>query len=225
MAAANDAAASSAPVQPKAPPPPLPRVPPPPPPPPARQMPRDGPSSSTGDAGADSAGAAGRASTPAPDPSNPAFHSPRSDTSDSASTPVPPLPPPVLTRQDIAQYSAADMSRKLPHETLSFNRLHMACAGEEVRDLTNVDKGGFDWRVYVCKHHRANDIIGEGVVKFELRFLSMKEANGKALVEQGVPQQFAFRRCDFIVHQVNGSHCRLHPGKKGTFIVFGNLDE
>ena len=120
------------------------------------------------------------------------------------------------------------MSPDLPHQTLKDNRRHMAdCTGEEVRDFTNVNGGGFkfDWRVYVCKHPRANDIIGEGVVKFELRFLSMKEANGKALVEQGVPQQFAFRRCDFIVHQVNGSHCRLHPGKKDKFIVFGNLDE
>ena len=42
-----------------------------------------------------------------------------------------------------------------------------------------------------------------------------------------MPEEFAYLRCDFVAHHVNGTtHCRMHPGKTcETFIVFGKLEE
>ena len=41
-----------------------------------------------------------------------------------------------------------------------------------------------------------------------------------------MPQPWAYRRCDFIVHRVDGSHVRLHPSqKREAFVVIGVLDD
>ena len=91
-------------------------------------------------------------------------------------------------------------------------------------DLTHSE--AFDWRTYVCLHEDANTIVGPGVVRFEVRFLTGREPNGHRLVAT-LGQQWAFRRCDFVVHRADGTHARLHPDGNGeeANVVIGNLNE
>ena len=67
-------------------------------------------------------------------------------------------------------------------------------------DLTHA---AFDWKRYLSHHPQSDELIGAGVVKFEVRFLSTYDRNMSA------------PRCDFIVHRSDGTAARLHPLSAG----------
>ena len=105
------------------------------------------------------------------------------------------------------------------HKWLSDLRARAAEAGQESVDCD----GLFDWRAYVSCHPMAIDIIGEGIVKFEGRFLKSKEPHASKLVHHG---ELAAHRFDFIAHRRDGSAIRMHPGSsKDAALVRGFLYE
>ena len=93
-------------------------------------------------------------------------------------------------------------------------------------DLT--DGHRFDWWAYLKGHPEGKDIVGQGVTKFELRFLAARDPNTNQ------------QRLDFIVHRRTAAdqhpHVRLHPhrhklkhngrlSRKEAFPVYGFLPE
>ena len=68
-----------------------------------------------------------------------------------------------------------------------------------------------DWRNYIANHAHSRDITGPGVVGFDARFIDALDPNREAL---NLPGRFGLHRFDFVVHRVDGTACRLHPGEK-----------
>jgi len=133
----------------------------------------------------------------------------------------------VLRLADTTQYADYPMTTKLAHKALKELRVQMATGGTEVMDLTPADV--FNWKAYVSRREEAAQIIGAGVTLFELRFLNTKEPNGPALLQTLGPV-WASRRCDFVVHRVDGTCTRLHPEsgreskrRDGYFFVIGSI--
>jgi hypothetical protein len=76
----------------------------------------------------------------------------------------------------------------------------------------------------VSGHILARDIIGEGIVKFEGRFLNSVEPHAGKLVPQ--LGALAAHRFDFIAHRIDGSAVRLHPGSgKDSKVIIGRMDD
>ena len=89
----------------------------------------------------------------------------------------------------------------------------------EIRDLT-YEEG---WRNYLACHPYAREIIGEGVVGFDARFLNALEPNRDKL---NLPGNFGQHRFDFVVHRVDGTCVRLHPsGRREAKPVVGDVDQ
>ena len=93
----------------------------------------------------------------------------------------------------------------------------------EPKDLT--DRACFDWLGYLSQHPDCEEIVGQGITKFELRF------------REALDFDTCQRRLDFVVHRVDTMypHVRLHPHAERRIIdgglmpqeelpVFGNLD-
>ena len=57
------------------------------------------------------------------------------------------------------------------------------------------------WREYISHRHDADTIIGTGIVKFTINFLSFHDQN------------MMQSRCDFIVWRTDGTGCRIHPAE------------
>ena len=71
----------------------------------------------------------------------------------------------------------------------------------------------------------AETIIGLGITRWEIRFLKTKEPNGHALLKE-LGSEWAYRRCDFIAHRVDGTCARIHPDAcKEAKIITGQLSE
>ena len=71
---------------------------------------------------------------------------------------------------------------------------------EPALDLTVGDR--FDWWGYLVRHPEGREIVGQGVTKFELRFLAAEDPNCRQ------------QRLDFIVHRAaveQFPHVRVHP--------------
>jgi hypothetical protein len=63
-------------------------------------------------------------------------------------------------------------------------------------------------------HPQSEELIGDGVIRFEIRFLNGWDPNMKQ------------PRCDFVVHRANGTAARLHPSStKPGQIITGCLDD
>ena len=92
-------------------------------------------------------------------------------------------------------------------------------------DLT--DDRRFNWWGYLAGHPEGQQVVGQGVVKFELRFLAALDPNTRQ------------QRLDFIVHRTDieeFQHVRLHPhrnsikhngapSRKEAYPVFGVLSD
>ena len=113
-------------------------------------------------------------------------------------------------------------NRKEAHRRLKEYRKELADSGLEVKDLTeNIDF----WKPYVLDHPFAEVIIGPGITRWEIRFLKTKEPNGHALLKE-LGAEWAYRRCDFIAHRVDGTCARIHPDAcKEAKIITGQLSE
>lgn len=64
--------------------------------------------------------------------------------------------------------------------------------------------GQAGWREYISHRDDADIIIGTGIVKFTVNFLSVYDQNMKQ------------PRCDFIVWHADGNGCRIHPAQQKT---------
>ncbi len=72
----------------------------------------------------------------------------------------------------------------------------------------------FDWRRCLSHHPQSEELVGDGVIKFEIRFLNSWDHNMKQ------------PRCDFVVHRADGTAARLHPSPSGPGeIVTSLLDD
>ena len=65
----------------------------------------------------------------------------------------------------------------------------------------------FPWVPYVAAHASCDQIIGPGITHAMARFLPPEMAS-RDLNRGGAP------RCDFCFYRVDGSMCRVHPGKR-----------
>jgi len=83
----------------------------------------------------------------------------------------------LLTAADIPTHRT-HFSCKRAHLWLANLRADAAHRAMEAIDLSN----HADWRLYICSHPKAREIIGEGVVKFEGRFLNSLEPNHRQLL-------------------------------------------
>ncbi len=82
----------------------------------------------------------------------------------------------------------------------------------DYEDLT--DCWDFDWKAYIAQHKDCDDIIGEGVVGFEFRFINVVDPNRRQY------------RGDFVVRRKDGTAVRLHPGCAGeTIPIVGPLSQ
>ena len=78
-------------------------------------------------------------------------------------------------------------------------------------DLTHES---FDWKRYLSHHPQSEELIGNGVVEFQIQFLNSWDHNMKQ------------PRCDFVVRRADGTAARLHPSSTGPGqIVIGCLDD
>jgi len=111
---------------------------------------------------------------------------------------------PLLTAADIPTHRT-NCSCKRAHKWLADLRADAAHRGMEAIDLSN----HADWRLYICSHPKAREIIGEGVVKFEGRFLNSLEPNHRQLL---LPEPYGRNRFDFLALRASGEACRMHPG-------------
>ena len=59
-----------------------------------------------------------------------------------------------------------------------------------------------DWRVYIAKHKRSEDIVGPGVVSVK----------AQRVPDTPDPNRGGQNRLDFFVHRLDGTAVRLHPG-------------
>ncbi len=94
---------------------------------------------------------------------------------------------------------------------------HLQGFSQEAHDLTHeTGAGAFDWKGYVAGRSEVQirEVVGAGVVRFEMRFL------------RSIDKNLHQNRCDFVVHRADGTAVRLHPGAKYDAVpVFGCLDE
>lgn len=123
--------------------------------------------------------------------------------------------------------------RKEATRWLAHFRRHCAEHDIEAIDLTNGQPDGvpayerastpfFDWKRYVCSHTYGFTIVGDGVVRFEGRYVNSPEPNARKL---GLPGRFGPWRFDFVVHRCDGSCVRLHPSKQAEAeAVMGTLE-
>ena len=127
------------------------------------------------------------------------------------------LVPLLLTTGDIPVYRTNFTCRRA-HQWLPQHRANAAHRGMEVMDLSDSPT----WRPYVCSHPKAREIIGEGIVRFEGRFLRSVEPNH---VQLGLPPPFGQHRFDFIAVRGDGRACRMHPGaRRDAEIIVGLYD-
>ena len=70
------------------------------------------------------------------------------------------------------------------------------------RDLANL----FDWRRYIACHKQAYEIIGPGVTHACAEYIPQTNDSNRGNQE----------RLDFVVYRIDGSTCRLHPGKTAS---------
>ena len=150
----------------------------------------------------------------------------RPDQPSPAPAPAPPQPPlgtqlagvPVLKADDIGHFRGSGM-RKEAHRWLAHLRQCCAHKGWEVIDITNGLPDGvhafdwaptpvFDWKRYVCSLPHAWTLVGDGVTRFEGRFLNSPEPNARKLL---LPEPYGGYRFDFVMHLMDGKCVRLHP--------------
>jgi len=150
----------------------------------------------------------------------------RPDQPSPAPVPAPPQPPlgtqvagvPVLKADDVGPWRGSGM-RKEAHRWLAHLRQYCAHKGWEVIDITDGLPDGvpvfdhaptpvFDWKRYVCSLPHALTLVGDGVTRFEGRFLNSPEPNARKLL---LPEPYGGLRFDFVMHRVDGTCVRLHP--------------
>ena len=94
---------------------------------------------------------------------------------------------------------------------------HLKGFSQEARDLTHeTGAGAFDWKGYVAGRSEVQirEVVGAGIVRFEMRFLCP--------IDKNLHQN----RCDFVAHRADGTAVRFHPGgNSGAVSVFGCLGE
>ena len=94
---------------------------------------------------------------------------------------------------------------------------HLKGFSQEAHDLTHeTGAGAFDWKGYVAGRSEVQirEVVGAGIVRFEMRFL------------RPIDKNLHQNRCDFVAHRADGTAVRFHPGGKYDALpVFGFLDE
>ena len=118
-----------------------------------------------------------------------------------AAPPVAPAQPVLLNLSD---HVPRPMSKTAANKALKQLRADSAADGAitaESRDLS--DGQTFDWQAYVTSRPDYEEIIGQGIWKFECRFVNARDPNWKVLPVE--------HRFDFVAHRVDGSAVRLHP--------------
>ena len=99
------------------------------------------------------------------------------------------------------------------HQWHDLGRLHSA-ARTELQRLISVQmnagagepgdvSAGFPWPQYVATHPDAADLVGPGIVEF----------GAAAVAGTRDPNRGGWPRVDFVIHRVDGSYVRIHPGR------------
>ena len=152
----------------------------------------------------------------------------RPDKPSPAPAPAPLQPPlgtqltgmPVLLADDFGRLRGSGM-RKEAHRWLAHLRQWCAHKGLEVIDITDGLPDGvpvfdhaptpvFDWKRYVRSLPHALTLVGDGVTRFEGRFLNSPEPNARKLL---LPEPYRGLRFDVVIvmHRMDGMCVRLHP--------------
>ena len=127
---------------------------------------------------------------------------------------------PVLTADEVGQFRVSGV-RKEAHRWLAHLRQVCARAQLESIDMTDGLPDGvpvfdhaprlvFDWKHYLCSLPHAWTLVGDGVTRFEGRFINCPEPNAEKLQ---LPEPYRGLRFDFVVHRVDGTCVRLHPSQ------------
>ena len=93
------------------------------------------------------------------------------------------------------------VSHKKAHEWLNLLRGEVDPNAQDALDMTHDAR--FDWQCYVASRPDVNEVVGEGITKFEFRYLQVSDSNTHQ------------RRSDFIVYRADGTCVRLHPSSSG----------
>ena len=116
----------------------------------------------------------------------------------------------LLMQQDIPVLRSG-YSTKRANAWLKELRTECAYRGREAIDLSDDPQ----WREYIASHPKAREIIGQGIVQFEARFLNCVDPNRESL---NLPPPFGEQRFDFIAVRGDGTACRLHPSRSNDAI-------
>ena len=108
------------------------------------------------------------------------------------------------TREMIEQHPTV-VSRKQAHDFLKQWRARGKYPQQEADDLTS--GAAFDWVGYLQGHPNVEMVAAEGIVKFEIRYLIVKDSNMRD------------HRCDFLAHMPTGQAWRLHPSQKAEALA------
>ena len=103
------------------------------------------------------------------------------------------------------------VSHKKAHDWLNLLRGEVDPNAQDALDMSHDAR--FDWQCYVAFRPDAGDVIGEGITKFEFRYLHVSDSNTHQ------------RRSDFVVHRVDGTCVRLHPSSSGKPNAVTNIRE
>ena len=139
---------------------------------------------------------------------------------------------PVLTADEVAQFRCPGFPKDA-HRWLAHLRQVCAQAGLEAIDITDGLPDGvpafdsaptpvFDWRRYVCSLPHAWTVVGDGITRFEGRFINCPEPDPGKLQ---LPEPYGGFRFDFVVHRMDGRCVRLHPSHNAEAQpVIGHLE-
>ena len=120
-----------------------------------------------------------------------------------------------------AEWFSPTVARRRAHEWLTELRWQLSEDSEhgrrarvEAQDMTTT----YPWQGYVAGHPNAQDIIGEGIVWFEFRFVCGMEGNSRSRQQR---HRLPLLRGDLLAHRADGTVVRLHPssGSEADIVV------
>ena len=124
----------------------------------------------------------------------------------------------LLTLDDISSWRG-NITCKRAHDWLHATRDKAARQPTESIDLSEHPL----WRTYICSHPKAREIILNGIVRFEGRFLNSLEPNRQVLC---LPAPYGEHRFDFVAVRKDGTAARLHPGsRRDAEVVVGRYQD